>query len=115
MDDRGFSLGVLDLIDGMNSLDVFHGDMHSANIMVDSDSKPVVSLLVRGVEQGAQSGLIGVNSLHKSLSSVTGGHSSSTIIGHRRELLQSRYCCTIYGSREYVPHSRQGSRGIKLY
>ena len=38
--DRSFSEGVLYLVQKMHNAGVFHGDMHSENIMVDEDGNP---------------------------------------------------------------------------
>ena len=38
--EKSFIAGVMDTIRSMHDLKVFHGDMHSGNIMVDSSSKP---------------------------------------------------------------------------
>ncbi|CAM9531496.1 unnamed protein product [Pylaiella littoralis] len=40
--ERDYTLGVMDVIDKMHINNVFHGDMHSGNIMIDGDNNPLM-------------------------------------------------------------------------
>lgn len=40
--ERDYTLGVIDLISNMHSNNIFHGDLHSGNIMIDKNNNPVI-------------------------------------------------------------------------